>query len=140
MTLKAKNITGWVLTALLSLVFVGSAAMKLTGGEEAAKAAASMGLSAGTIQIIALVEIGSLLLFIFPRTGLLGTLLLAAYLGGAIATHLEHQLPIFVPVIMQSLVWITATIRFPELSKRLAGKKTVEKGSTTLPSARFVQA
>ncbi len=140
MTQKAKNITGWVLTALLSLVFIGSAAMKLTGGEEAAKAAASMGLSAGTIQIIGLLEIGSLLLFIFPRTGVLGTLVLAAYLGGAIATHLEHQQPIFVPVIIQSLVWITAIIRFPELSGRLVGNKTAKKERTTLPSTRLAHA
>ncbi len=114
--------------------------MKLTGGEEAAKAAASMNLSVGTMQLIGVVEIGSLLLFIFPRTGVLGTLLLAAYLGGAIATHLEHQQPIFVAVIIQSLVWITAILCFPELSKRLLGNKTLEKERTTLPSNRLVQA
>lgn len=53
---KTKNITGWVLTALLAFVFIGSAAMKLTGGEEAAKAAASMNLSVGTMQLIGVVE------------------------------------------------------------------------------------
>ena len=137
MTQKAKKISGWVLTALLAFVFIGSAVMKLTGGEEAAKTAASMGLTAGTIQIIGLIEIVSLLLFIFPRTGLLGTLLLAAYLGGAIATHLEHQQPIFAPVIIQALLWITATIRFPELSRRLAANKPVERENGILASSRL---
>jgi hypothetical protein len=140
MSQKTKNITGWVLTAFISLVFIGSAAMKFTGGEEGAKTAASMGLSASTIQIIALVEIGSLLLFIFPRTGVLGTLLLAAYLGGAIATHLEHPQPIVMPVVIQALVWITAIIRFPELSKRLADNKTPGKDRATLPSTRLAHA
>lgn len=140
MTQKAKKITGWVLTALLAVVFIGSAVMKLTGGEEAIKGAASIGLSAATMRIIGLVEIASILLFIFPRTGVLGTLLLAAYMGGAIATHLEHQQPIFAPIIIQSLVWITATIRFPELFRRLVGSKTVEKERANVHSGRLAHA
>ena len=140
MTQKIKNILGWVLTTLLALVFISSAAMKFVGSEEAVKGAASMGLSAGTLRLIGVVEIGSLLLFIFPRTGVLGTLLLAAYLGGAIATHVEHQQPIFVTVVMQALLWITAVIRFPELSRRLVGNKTIEQESNTLTSKNFAQA
>jgi hypothetical protein len=70
------------------------------------------------LKLLGVVEIISVLLFIIPRTGILGTLLLAAYMGGAIATHLEHRLPLFLPIIIQCLVWITAAIRFPELSKR----------------------
>ncbi|MCW3110227.1 MAG: hypothetical protein JWQ09_4733 [Segetibacter sp.] len=138
MTQKTRNITGWILTAILTLVFIGSASMKLTGGEAVVKGAAAMGLTAGTLQLIAVTEIISILLFVNPRTGLLGTLLLAAYLGGAIATHLEHQQPIFVPVIIQALVWITATIRFPELIRRLVGNKANVQDNITLPSTSFV--
>lgn len=118
---KTRNITGWILTGLLALAFLMSAFMKLTGNAEALKAAAAFGISAASYRVLGIIEILSLLLFIFPRTGLLGTLLLAAYLGGAIASHLEHHVPVFFPVIMQCLVWITAAIRFPELSKRLIG-------------------
>lgn len=123
MTQKTRSIIGWVLTALLAFAFIASASMKLMGSEEAIKGAATLGLSAGTFKLIGIVEIISVVLFIIPRTGLLGTLLLAAYLGGAIATHLEHQSPLFAPVILQCLVWITAAIRFPELSRRLMGNK-----------------
>ena len=126
MTQKTKNIIGWVLTALLAFVFLSSASMKLMGSEQAAKGAEAMGLSHDAIKLIAVIEIASLLLFVFPRTGLLGTLLLAAYLGGAIATHLEHAQPFIVPVIIQCLVWITALIRFPELGHRLFGKTVVQ--------------
>src|SRR5687767_11213207 len=138
MTQKTKKIIGWVLTGILAFVFIGSASMKFTGGEEAVKGAIAVGLSVSTLKLIGVIEIVSLLLFIFPRTGLLGTLLLAAYLGGAIATHLEHQQPIFAPVIIQSLVWITATIRFPELRKRLFGNKAIVQDDATGPSTRFV--
>ena len=44
---------------------------------------------------------------------------LAAYLGGAIVTHLQHQQPVVVAGAVQTLLWITAFIRFPELKRRL---------------------
>ncbi len=122
---KTRNIIGWILTALLAVVFLGSAAMKLSGSEQVLKNAGLWGISAGTIKFIAFVEIISFVLFAIPRTGLLGTLLLAAYLGGAIATHLEHGIPVLPPMIIEALVWITAVIRFPELSRRLAGKEAM---------------
>jgi hypothetical protein len=122
MTQKTKNITGWSLSILLALVFLASASMKLMGGEEIAKGAAMMGLSAGGLQLIGVIEVLSIGLFLIPRTGILGTLLLAAYLGGAIVTHLEHGQPVMVPVIIQCMVWITAVIRFPELVGRMMGK------------------
>ena len=121
MNTKTQKIVGWVLTALISLVFIGSAGMKLMGGAGSDEASAAMGLTAENIKLIGIVELISVLLFIIPRTGLLGTLLLAAYLGGAIATHLEHQQAFLAPVILQVLVWITAVLRFPELSRRLLG-------------------
>ncbi len=125
MSTKTRKIIGWVLTGLLAFVFLSSAFMKLKGGAEMAKGAANFGMTLGIMQMIGVVEVISIVLFIIPRTGLLGTLLLAAYLGGAIATHLEHHLPIVAPVIIQCIVWITATIRFPELSKRLMGSTPV---------------
>lgn len=123
MSTKTRNIIGWVLTGLLGAVLLMSAFMKLSGSPEAIKGAAAFGLSAETVKVIGVLEVLSLLFFIFPRTGVLGTLLLAAYLGGAIATHLEHQQSPAVPIIMQCLVWIAAVIRFPELSRRLTGKQ-----------------
>lgn len=125
MTQKVKNIIGWTLTGVLAFIFASSAFMKLTGSEEVVKGAAAMGLTAGTMQLIGIIEIVSIALFIIPRTGLLGTLLLAAYLGGAIVTHLEHGQPFIMPVMIQAVVWITAVIRFPELSRRLLQKKIV---------------
>lgn len=127
MSTKTRNIIGWALTAVLAFVFISSAFMKLSGSEQAVKGAAGFGVSADTLRLIGVIEIVSVLLFIIPRTGMLGLLLLAAYIGGAIATHLEHKLPITVPVAFQCLLWITATIRFPELSQRLLGNTTLVK-------------
>jgi len=125
MSQKAIKITGWVLTIILGLLFTMSAFMKLTGNEEALAQASSMGIDAATYQFIGVVEILSLLLFIMPRTGVIGTLLLVAYMGGAIVTHLQHQQPIAMAVTIQVLLWITAFVRFPELKQRLLSTKNI---------------
>lgn len=119
MSQKAIKITGWALTTVLALLLTMSASMKLAQSEATVAQAAAIGLDATTFLFIGIIEIVSLVLFILPRTGILGTLLLVAYLGGAIVTHLEHQQPIVMPVMMQIVLWITAFLRFPELKQRL---------------------
>lgn len=97
--------------------------MKLTQNATALAQASSMGIGAATFQFIGIIEIISLILFIIPRTGIAGTLLLVAYMGGAIVTHLQHQQPIAMAIGVQTLLWITAFIRFPELKQRLLSTK-----------------
>jgi DoxX-like family len=114
-----KKIIYWVLTGLIAFVFLGSAAGKLSANEEALKMAAGFGLDAKTYTILGMVELLSVLLFIIPRTGMIGTLLLTAYMGGAIASHLEHSDSIIAPCIVQTLMLLVAFYRFPELRTRL---------------------
>ena len=121
MSPKTRKITGWILTGLIALAMIFSAALKLTESPVALQLAAAFGFSPGEYQLIGLIEVFSVLLFILPRTGILGTLLLAAYLGGAVATHWQHQQSALPPVILECLVWIAATVRFQELSKRIMG-------------------
>ena len=121
MNQKTKNIIDWVLAGLVGFIFVGSGINKLVGGEEALKMASGMGLSPSAFTSIAVIELISVVLFIIPRTGILGTLLLAAYMGGAIATHLEHDMSVVPPAAIAAFVWIAAVVRFPELRSRLLG-------------------
>jgi hypothetical protein len=119
MSKKSSDLIYWVLTGLVSLIFIGSASGKFFANEEALKMAASFGLDAKTNTILGIVELLSLILFVFPRTGILGTLLLAAYMGGAIATHLEHGQSIIAPCIIQTILLLVAFYRFPELRTKL---------------------
>ncbi len=119
MSKKSSNLIYWVLTGLVSLIFIGSASGKFFANEEALKMAASFGLDAKTNTILGIVELLSLILFVIPRTGILGTLLLAAYMGGAIATHLEHGQSIIAPCIIQTILFLVAFYRFPELRTKL---------------------
>lgn len=127
MSQKAIKITGWTLTIILALLFTMSAFMKLTQNETALAQASSFGIDATTYQFIGIIEVISLILFLIPRTGILGTLLLVAYMGGAIVTHLQHQQPIAVAVIIQILLWVTAFIRFPELKQRIFSTKKMQQ-------------
>jgi sorbitol-specific phosphotransferase system component IIC len=108
-----------ILTTLVALVFVASAVGKFMADTEALKMAENFGLNATTNYALGVIEIVAVLLFILPRTGILGTLLLAAYMGGAIATHLEHGESVLIPCIIQAVLWLVAFYRFPELGTRL---------------------
>ena len=124
MNKKTEKILNWTLTGLVSFVFLGSAAMKLMSNEEALKMASGFGLDAKTYTMIAILELACLLLFVIPKTGVIGTFLLSAYMGGAIATHLEHGQSILAPCIIEAFVLIVAIFRFPELRTRFLNSKS----------------
>lgn len=115
MTDKAKKIIYWVLTGLVSFVFVSSAFGKLYGNADALKMASEFGIDPTSYRILGILELSCLILFVIPRTGLIGTILLASYMGGAIATHLEHDISILAPVLIQTFMLLVAFYRFPVL-------------------------
>jgi len=49
------------------------------------------GFDSPRLMLIAMLEADGAILFMIPRTRALGLLLVSAYLGGAIATHLGHS-------------------------------------------------
>ena len=122
--MKTNKTVAWVLTGLISLAFLGSAAGKFMANEEALKMAETFGIEARTYLMIGVIELICLMLFIIPRTGILGTLLLAAYMGGAIATHLEHGESIIAPCIVEAFLFLVAFYRFPELRNTLLNTKS----------------
>jgi hypothetical protein len=123
---KMFRITGWTLSIMLGLIFAFSAAMKLTASAETIAQAGSMGLSPGWFRFIGILELASLVLFLIPRTAMIGTLLLIAYMGGAIATHVEHNQPAMVAIAVQVLLWVAAALRIPRLRAGLLLKKSTE--------------
>lgn len=115
---KTKNIIGWVLAGLLSLAFVGSGFMKLTSSDP--NMAKMLGGQAN-MMALGIIEMLMVALFLFPRTGVVGALLMVAYMGGAMAVHLTTGQSFVVQTVIQCLIWITSAIRFPELLDRLKG-------------------
>jgi DoxX-like family len=123
MSKKVYNILNWIFTGLIAFVFAGSSFSKLIGLEEAVQKAAEFGISKSTYFYLGVIELIALILFIIPRTSLLGFLLLAAYMGGAIATHLQHGESVMAPVIVQIILWMVAAFRLPELRTRIMNQQ-----------------
>jgi hypothetical protein len=119
MTSTAKQIITWSLTGLVGILFLHSSLTKILGDPKTLQIGLNFGLNDTTFKIIGIIELLSIILFLVPRTSILGTMLLIAYMGGAIASHLEHQESIWSAVFVQSFIWLTTIIRFPELRNRI---------------------
>jgi hypothetical protein len=88
---------GWALSGLVIAFFAMDGAIKLSGLPIVAETSAQLGWPAdtGTITLLASLLLGSTLLYAVPRTSVLGAILLTAYLGGAVATHVRVGSPLF---------------------------------------------
>jgi hypothetical protein len=111
---KTRKITAWIIAGLLTALYVFSASGKLfLHPEEMDK----IHLTNWRV-IIGLGEIASALLFLFPKTNIYGTLLLSAYMGGAIIIHMTEGLSIVMPSLVLILIWVVGFLRNPELIKK----------------------
>jgi hypothetical protein len=122
MTIKTKTTISLILTILVSALFIFSAVGKMAGTKEVIEGAKAMGLTPATMRNIGIIELIITLLFASNRTGVIGGVLLLAYMGGAIATHLEHGQSIVAPIAIAVFVGIVALFRFPELTLRILKK------------------
>jgi hypothetical protein len=98
-------VVGWVLTLLMTAGMIASSIPKLIKPPEGSP---DMGWPQSMFSVLALVEIGCAVLYLFPRTAALGAILLTGYLGGAVATHvriLDFQ-HFYFPIIAGVLVWL----------------------------------
>ena len=122
MTIKTKSTISLILTILVSALFIFSAVGKMAGTKEVIEGAKAMGLTPATMRNIGIIELIITMLFASNRTGVIGGVLLLAYMGGAIATHLEHGQSVVAPIAIAVFVGLVALFRFPELSNSLLGK------------------
>ena len=106
---KTRKIAGWVVACLLTALYLFSASGKLFLHPEQMD---QMKLGDWRV-IIALGEITSALLFLFPKTNRFGTLLLSSYMGGAIIIHMTSGISILMPSLVLILVWVVFYLRHP---------------------------
>jgi hypothetical protein len=96
MTTPAMLWTGRVLTGLFALFMLGaSISPKLLGMPIAEETMAQLGWPAGYAFMIGIIELTCLVLYLVPRTSLLGAVLMMGLLGGAIATQIRAGSPLF---------------------------------------------
>jgi hypothetical protein len=87
---------GRILSALFALFMLGaSVAPKLIGADVATDTLRDLGWPDGYVLMIGLVELGCLVLYLIPQTSVLGAVLFMGLLGGAMATQMRAENPIF---------------------------------------------
>lgn len=87
--------TGWVLSGLLIAFMALDTVIKLLDLPQVVATMTEMGIPPSLDRLIGAVELVSLLLYIFPRTAILGAILLTGVFGGAVASHLRLLDPLF---------------------------------------------
>jgi len=90
----------------------------LEAGQQLGFAGEAMARKLGAILLICT------LLYVWPRTSVLGAILVTAFLGGAVATHVRMGSPLFTHVLfgvyLGVLLWAGLVLREPRLRSLLA--------------------
>lgn len=121
---KVQLITGRVLTALVGLFLIGASGIpKFIDWPGKKEMMDKIGIPLTLLPTIGVIEIAITIIYLIPRTAFLGAILITAYLGGAIITHLRVGEPWFFPIIIGVLTWVALALRQP-LIFRLAGGGT----------------
>lgn len=110
---------GYALTGLFALFMLGaSIAPKLLLMPVAAETLNGLGWPNYTVMI-GLLELVFLLLYLIPRTSMLGAVLMTALLGGAMATHIRVGSPLFshtlFSIYLALFMWGGLWLRHPAL-------------------------
>jgi len=116
---------GFSMSALVVLFLFMDAGMKLAAvrpvleaGQQLGFAGEAMARKLGAILLICT------LLYVWPRTSVLGAILVTAFLGGAVATHVRMGSPLFTHVLfgvyLGVLLWAGLVLREPRLRSLLA--------------------
>jgi hypothetical protein len=99
---------GIVMSALPALFLLFDGAMKLVKPDFVVDATVKLGYAESVIVPLGVVLLVCTVLYLIPPTAVLGAILLTGYLGGAVATHVQHQdgpFEILFPVVFGALLW-----------------------------------
>lgn len=119
--------TGRTLSGIASLFLLMDAVMKLVKPAPVVEGTLELGYPVGSITGIGVTLLVCTILYIVPRTAILGVILLTGYLGGAIATQVRVEAPLFThtlfPTYFAALLWGGLYLREPRLRELLPFKR-----------------
>jgi hypothetical protein len=112
---KAGTIISVLVTAFLAFDAVG----KLAGVPQVKEATQALGFPPGQALVIGIVLAICVVVYVVPRTAVLGALGITAYLGGAVTTNMRVEAPLFTntlfAVYLGVLMWVGLAMRRPAL-------------------------
>jgi hypothetical protein len=110
---------GIVISALVTAFLAFDAAGKLAGAPQVKEGTQALGFPAGQALVIGVVLAVCVVVFVIPRTAVLGALGITAYLGGAVTANMGVEAPLLshtlFAVYLGVLMWIGLAMRRPEL-------------------------
>ncbi len=115
--------TGRVISVLASLLFLFSAFLKFKGGPEVEQGFAHLGLPLSMMKPLAVLELSCTLIYLIPQTSVLGAILMAGYIGGAICTCWRVGDPFAVQIVLGILLWLGLYLREPRLKDLIPIRK-----------------
>ena len=105
---------GRIISGLPALFLLLDGVMKLFKPAFVVEATVKLGYPENVIIPIGVVLVVCTILYLIPKTSVLGAILLTGYLGGAVATHVrtgESLFSIVFPVIFGVLLWLGLYLR-----------------------------
>ena len=115
------QIAGYAMSSLVVAFMLFDGIIKLIPMDIVMKTQEELGYgtSAGLARTLGLVGLTCTLLYAFPRTSVLGAVLMTGYMGGAMATHLRVGNPLFTHILFGAyiaiLAWAGLYLRDPQL-------------------------
>jgi uncharacterized membrane protein YphA (DoxX/SURF4 family) len=107
--------TGRVLSTLPVLMLLFSGSMKFIPSDQTKQAFEHLGWPYSYALGLGILEIACTILYIIPRTAIVGAILLTGYMGGAIATHVRIGEPPILQVVFAVIIWLGLYLREPRL-------------------------
>jgi len=106
---------GYIASALTVLVLLISGAIKFVKPDGMELEIERLGWKMSQMTGLGILEIAVTIIYLIPRTAVLGAILISAYLGAATATHVRIGDPFFMTIILGVLAWLGLWFRDPRL-------------------------
>jgi hypothetical protein len=113
---NAQRWTGRVLSGLFVLFMLWDAFSKITLVPQVVEYAAKMGMLPPTLVAVGSLCLACTVIYVIPRTAVLGAVLLTGYLGGAMATNMNAHMgtfPIVFAAVFAVIAWAGLILRRP---------------------------
>jgi hypothetical protein len=111
--------TGRILGGLAVAFLAFDAVGKLLRVEPVVEGTRQLGYPPGLVFGLGVTLLACVLVYLVPRTSVIGVVLLTGYLGGAVATHVRVGSPLFThvlfPTYLAALLWGSLLLRDPPL-------------------------
>ncbi|HLK36500.1 MAG TPA: DoxX family protein [Polyangiaceae bacterium] len=116
--------TARIVGGLVTLFLLVDGAGKILRLAPYVEGTAKVGYPDGCLVPLGVVLVLSTILYMIPRTAVLGAVLLTGYLGGATATHVRMGQPFLFPVVFGVIVWGCLFLRDPRIRALLPLSRT----------------